>query len=137
VCVGAPGSGREGLALFADARRGQTEVVTVDVVGHDAIVESLSDGSIQPIQRIQERLAFASHQAGACQRSCRLCYAAVADSFSAVTAAVTTESRSGLRVTTAIGCQLRVCLAQRLGLAARARVYSWCLRDRMLRSWPV
>jgi len=60
---------------------------------------------------------------GACQRSCRLCYAAEADIFS-VGAAVTTESPSGLSVTTAMGCQLRVWRAQRLGLASRARVYS-------------
>lgn len=51
---------------------------------------------------------------GACQRSCRLCYAAEADTLR-VTAAFTTESRSGLRVTTAMGCQFRVCRAQRLG----------------------
>ena len=62
------------------------------------------------------------HSFGACQRSCRLCHAAVADSFCAFTAVATSESRSGLSVTTVIGCQLRVCLVQRLGLAARARV---------------
>jgi len=45
----------------------------------------------------------------------RVCYAAGAVSFlSPSTAALTTDSRSGLSVTTAIGCQLRVCLAQRL-----------------------
>lgn len=49
-------------------------------------------------------------------------YAAEAASVSAASTALTTESRSGLSVTTAIGCQLRVFLAQRLGLAARARV---------------
>lgn len=49
-----------------------------------------------------------------------MCYAAEAVSFSAATAALMTDLGSGLSVTVAIGCQLRVCRAQRRGLAARA-----------------
>ena len=73
-------------------------------------------------QRQFSLLPERGNQCGACQRSCRLCYAAVADSFCAFTAAATSVSRSGLSVTTVIACQLRVCLVQRLGLAARAQV---------------
>jgi hypothetical protein len=68
---------------------------------------------------------------GACQGSCRLGYAAEADSFSLATASLTTDSRSGLSVTAAIGCQLRVCRVQRRGLAARACRYRSCRRARM------
>ena len=69
---------------------------------------------------------------GACQGSCRLSYVAEAVSFSSASAALTTDSRSGLSVTAPMGCQLRVCRAQRRGLAARASRYSACRRARML-----
>jgi hypothetical protein len=51
------------LALFADARGGQTEAAPVDFVGHGALVNGLADGRIQPFQQIREVLALASHQA--------------------------------------------------------------------------
>ena len=79
-------------------------------------------GQILEAVSIRERPAQVTDRAGACQCSCRLRYAAVADSFCVFTAAATTESRSGLSVTTVIGCQLRVCRVQRLGLAAWAWV---------------
>ena len=72
--------------------------------------------------------AFAPSDVGACQGSCRLSYAAEAVSFSSASAALTTDSRSGLSVTAPMGCQLRVCRAQRRGLAARASRYSACRR---------
>jgi predicted transcriptional regulator len=61
---------------------------------------------------------------GACQDSCRLSHAAEAGLFADGSAALTTESRSGLSVTAATGCQLRVFRAQRRGLTARALRYS-------------
>ena len=75
-------------------------------------------------------------KAGACQASCRVVYAALSLTFRSSIAVLTSESRSGLSVTTSMGCQLRVCRAQRRGLAARASVYSACRLDRMSRSSP-
>jgi len=55
---------------------------------------------------------------GACQGSCRLSYAADAVLFSDASAALTTSSRSGLSVTVAMGCQLRVWRLHRRGWIA-------------------
>lgn len=61
---------------------------------------------------------------GARQGSCRLIHAASSDISTAGELAVTTASRSGLRVTAPSGDQSRVEPDQRAGLASRARAYS-------------
>src|SRR3569833_821611 len=73
---------------------------------------------------------------GACQATCRFDYAALRLILASSSAVLTSESRSGLSVTTSMGCQLHVCRDQRRGWAARASVYSAWRLDRMSRSSP-
>src|SRR3569833_181725 len=76
------------------------------------------------------------HAYGACQATCRFDYAALRLILASSSAVLTSESRSGLSVTTSMGCQLQVCRDQRRGWAARASVYSAWRVDRMSRSSP-
>lgn len=62
--------------------------------------------------------------AGACQGTCRLSHAAKGCLSVACEAIVTTDSRSGLRVTAPTGVQSRVQRDQRAGLRSRARTYT-------------
>jgi hypothetical protein len=61
---------------------------------------------------------------GACQGTCRLSHAAKGCLSVACEAIVTTDSRSGLRVTAPIGVQSRVHPDQRAGLRSRAWTYT-------------
>jgi PAS domain S-box-containing protein len=61
---------------------------------------------------------------GACQGTCRLSHAAKGCLSVACEAIVTTDSRSGLRVTAPIGVQSRVERDQRAGLRSRAWTYT-------------
>ena len=61
---------------------------------------------------------------GACQGTCRLSHAAKGCLSVACEAIVTTDSRSGLRVTAPTGVQSRVQRDQRAGLRSRARTYT-------------
>ena len=61
---------------------------------------------------------------GACQGTCRLSHAAKGCLWVACEAIVTTDSRSGLRVTAPIGVQSRVQPDQRAGLRSRAWTYT-------------
>ena len=99
----------------------------------DAHLHPAAVAVVEPVGRLLQRPQAAP---GACQASCRAVYAALRLILPSSTAALTSESRSGLSVTVSMGCQLRVCRAQRRGLAARASVYSACRLDRMSRSSP-
>ena len=55
---------RSRLALFADAQRVKAEATAVDFIGHNALLESLADHCIQPLQQIGETLSLAPHEAG-------------------------------------------------------------------------
>lgn len=88
-------------------------------------VQSLRDWSC----RLAPALGVAG---GACQGSCRLNHAAICRVCSALAAVVlTTESRSGLRLTTPMCDQSRVLPDQRLGLHCRAWMYSACRAARI------
>lgn len=73
---------------------------------------------------------------GARQDSCRLIHAAKGCLSVARDVISTTESRSGLSVTTPMGSQLRVWRDQRFGLRCRASAYSACRAARIARSSP-
>ena len=67
------------------------------------------------LQHLIRELAQRPYDIGACQGSCRLNYALLRFSFNGPRAAWASLSCSGLRVTTLIGSQLRVCCDQRRG----------------------
>lgn len=73
---------------------------------------------------------------GARQDSCRLIHAAKGCLSVARDVISTTESRSGLSVTTPMGSQLRVWRDQRFGFRCRASAYSACRAARIARSSP-
>ena len=99
---------RMAAAAFGDARRKAS-------VRHD--MRSLL------AQRIYG-LCCGWEDVGARQGSCRLIHAAIGCSFASRCAEATTESRSGLSVTAAMGDQSRVCRDQRAGWRSRAWMYS-------------
>src|ERR1700686_977433 len=68
----------------------------------------------------------AGERVGARQGTCRLSHAAKGCLSVACEAIVTTDSRSGLRVTAPIGVQSRVQPDQRAGLRSRAWTYTSC-----------
>ena len=76
----------------------------------------------QIIQKILRRHGIQDH--GACQDTCRLSHAAKGCLWVACEAIVTTDSRSGLRVTAPMGVQSRVQPDQRAGLRSRAWTYT-------------
>ena len=75
-------------------------------------------------------------RSGARQDSCRLIHAAKGCLSVARDVISTTESRSGLSVTTPMGSQLRVWRDQRFGFRCRASAYSACRAARIARSSP-
>ena len=73
---------------------------------------------------LQETHGLSAEALGACQGTCRLSHAAKGCLSVACEAIVTTDSRSGLRVTAPIGVQSRVQPDQRAGLRSRAWTYT-------------
>ncbi len=67
------------------------------------------------LSKVAKKLANNPGRSGACHVSCRLSYAAEADCLADASAALTTDSRSGLSVTAAMGCKSRMWRAQRRG----------------------
>jgi hypothetical protein len=74
--------------------------------------------------KVKEHFTEHDLRAGACQGTCRLSHAAKGCLSVACEAIVTTDSRSGLRVTAPIGVQSRVERDQRAGLRSRAWTYT-------------
>lgn len=88
------------------------------------IPQSTRLGSKVAINEIELAATLERVTCGACQRSCRLCHAAIGCLSMVFKCSVTTESRSGLSVTGPMGDQLRVWPDHRAGLRSRAFVYN-------------
>ncbi|SDR50209.1 Helix-turn-helix domain-containing protein [Paraburkholderia tuberum] len=102
---------------------------TIDEIASDAL--ALADGlgfhTFSLIGHSMGGMAIeriATLAPGACQGTCRLSHAAKGCLSVACEAIVTTDSRSGLRVTAPIGVQSRVQPDQRAGLRSRAWTYT-------------
>jgi hypothetical protein len=80
-----------------------------------------ADGTTTPLP---VHVLVTSRATGACQGTCRISHAAKGCLSVACEAIVTTDSRSGLRVTAPIGVQSRVQRDQRAGLRSRAWTYT-------------
>jgi predicted transcriptional regulator len=97
-------------------------------VAHQEIINALQvkRATVSGLMAALERDGFvkSAGDTGACQGTCRLSHAAKGCLSVACEAIVTTDSRSGLRVTAPTGVQSRVQRDQRAGLRSRARTYT-------------
>ncbi len=114
----------QGFAIVGDG------IGALILEAYDQLIEP-EDASPQVQDPVSSGADCTVLQAGACQGSCRLIYAAKGCLRSAFMWSATTESRSGLRVTAPIGDQSRVVPDQRAGLRSRALRYSSCRAARM------